>query len=99
MLPPNPPQALGLVEPADEPQTLELRVGQRFEHDSNVFRLSSSADTAALLGTSSRSDVYGVTTLGMKFDKRYSLPVSDTNWQPALEQDGRSLRVALLYAF
>jgi outer membrane receptor protein involved in Fe transport len=33
------------------------------------------------------------------FDKRYSLPVSDTNWQPALEQDGRSLRVALLYAF
>lgn len=73
MLPPNPPQALGLVEPADEPQTLELRVGQRFEYDSNVFRLSDSADTAALLGTSSRSDMYGVTTLGVKFDKRYSL--------------------------
>jgi exopolysaccharide biosynthesis operon protein EpsL len=69
----TPPQSLGLVEPVDASQTLELRVGQRFEYDSNVFRLSSSADTAALLGTSSRSDLYGVTTLGMKFDKRYSL--------------------------
>ncbi|MEY3461062.1 MAG: hypothetical protein RLZZ03_715 [Pseudomonadota bacterium] len=73
MLPPTPPQALGLVEPADEPQTLEFRVGQRFEYDSNVFRLSDSADTVDSLGTSSRSDMYGVTTLGMKFDKRYSL--------------------------
>ena len=72
-LPPAPPQALGLIAPSDEPQTLEFRAGQRFEHDSNVFRLADGADTAALLGTSSRSDMYGVTTLGMKFDKRYSL--------------------------
>ena len=72
-LPQTPPQALGLVQPSDESQTLEFRVGQRFEYDSNVFRLAEVANAAALLGTSSRSDVYGVTTLGMKFDKRYSL--------------------------
>jgi len=57
----------------ETPQTLELRVGQRFEYDSNVFRLADSADAQALLGTTSRSDLYGVTSLGMKFDKQYSL--------------------------
>ena len=59
-LPPTPPQALGLVESEGEAQTLEFRIGQRFEYDSNVFRLSDAADTAALLGTGSRSDMYGV---------------------------------------
>lgn len=33
------------------------------------------------------------------FDKRYDDPGADTNWQNALEQDGRSLRVKLLYRF
>ena len=33
------------------------------------------------------------------FDKRYAHPGADTNWQNALEQDGRSVRVSLLYKF
>jgi outer membrane receptor protein involved in Fe transport len=33
------------------------------------------------------------------FDRRYDDPGADTNWQNTLEQDGRSLRVKLLYRF
>ena len=33
------------------------------------------------------------------FDKRYAQPGSNGNWQNALEQDGRSVRVNLLYKF
>jgi outer membrane receptor protein involved in Fe transport len=33
------------------------------------------------------------------FDKRYEHPGADTNWQNALEQDGRSARVKLSYRF
>ncbi|MDB5929094.1 MAG: hypothetical protein JWR60_801 [Polaromonas sp.] len=58
---------------ADELDTLQFKVGQSVQHDSNVFRLSESANTAALLGTSSRSDTIGVTTVGAKIDKSYSL--------------------------
>ena len=47
------------------PDTLQFRVGQTVEHDSNVFRLPDSATR--------QSDTYGVTTLGLKFDKRYGL--------------------------
>ena len=38
----------------------------------------------------------GVTNL---FDKRYAHPGSDANWQRAIEQDGRSLRVQWLQRF
>ncbi len=40
-------------------------------------------------------------TLGIYnlFDQRYSQPASDTNWQTALEQDGRSLRLKIVQAF
>ena len=33
------------------------------------------------------------------FDKRYSLPAADTNWQDAIEQDGRSLRLSVQVGF
>ncbi len=33
------------------------------------------------------------------FDKRYSLPAADSNWQNTLEQDGRSVRLQMLYRF
>lgn len=33
------------------------------------------------------------------FDQRYAHPGADTNWQNALEQDGRSVRVKLSYHF
>lgn len=50
--------------PSDLPPTLQFRVGQSLTRDSNVFR---SPDAVR------RSDTYGVTTLGAKLDKRYSL--------------------------
>jgi len=58
---------------ADEFDTLQFKVGQSFQHDSNVFRLSDSANTAAILGQSGRSDTVSITTLGVKLDKTYSL--------------------------
>lgn len=33
------------------------------------------------------------------FDKRYAQPGADTNWQNALEQDGRSVRLKASYRF
>jgi exopolysaccharide biosynthesis operon protein EpsL len=62
-----------LVAQADELDTLQLRVGQSFQHDSNVFRLSDSANPQAVLGRPERSDTIGVTTAGIKLDKPYSL--------------------------
>ena len=47
------------------PDVLLFRVGQTLEHDSNIFRLPASS--------SRQADTYGVTTLGMKLDKRYGL--------------------------
>ncbi len=65
--------ALPLLAQADGLDTLQFRVGQSVEHDSNVFRLSDSANTQAQLGTAERSDTVAVTTLGVKPDKSYSL--------------------------
>lgn len=58
---------------ADEQDTLQFRVGQSVQRDSNVFRLSDSANTQALLGTSNRSDTIAITSLGVKIDKPYGL--------------------------
>jgi outer membrane receptor protein involved in Fe transport len=33
------------------------------------------------------------------FDKRHALPNADSNWQNALDQDGRSVRVRLAYRY
>lgn len=58
---------------ADEFDTFQFKVGQSLQHDSNVFRLSDSANTAAVLGKPERSDTIAVTTVGVKVDKTYSL--------------------------
>lgn len=49
---------------SDLPPTLQFRVGQSVMRDDNVFR---SPEATKL------SDTYGMTTLGVKLDKRYSL--------------------------
>ncbi len=49
---------------ADELDTLQWRAGQSVQNDNNVFRTPDSARV---------SDTIGVTTLGVKIDKRYSL--------------------------
>lgn len=75
------------------PDTLQFRVGQSVERDSNIFRLSD--------GSSPTSDTYGVTTLGLKFDKRYSLQriELEVNAQDYRYQDNTTLDfTALNYA-
>jgi len=75
------------------PDTLQFRVGQSVERDSNIFRLSD--------GSSPTSDTYGVTTLGVKFDKRYSLQriELEVNAQDYRYQDNTALDfTALNYA-
>ncbi|MDB5870412.1 MAG: hypothetical protein JWP96_2744 [Polaromonas sp.] len=67
---------LGLISTdawADELDTLQFKAGQSVQYDSNVFRLSESANNFAVLGTPARSDTIAVTTLGLKIDKPYSL--------------------------
>ena len=71
------PLALAAMLPVaghtDELDTLQFRAGQSFQHDSNVYRLSDSTNTLSLPGRPERSDTIGITTFGVKFDKRYSL--------------------------
>ena len=37
--------------------------------------------------------------IGNLFDKRYAQPGADSNWQNALEQDGRAIRMQATYRF
>lgn len=58
------PELPPFSQPSDLPPILQFRVGQSLMRDSNVFRSPEATR---------RSDIYGMTTLGVKFDKRYSL--------------------------
>jgi exopolysaccharide biosynthesis operon protein EpsL len=61
---------------ADELDTLQFRVGEIVEHDSNVFRFSDTQtpqQTQALIGRTERSDTIMQTSAGVKFNKAYSL--------------------------
>lgn len=73
---PVPLLLLGLLPPvaqADELDTLQFRAGQSVMHDSNVFRLSDSANAQAVIGTPDRDDTVAVTTAGFKINKPYGL--------------------------
>jgi exopolysaccharide biosynthesis operon protein EpsL len=58
---------------ADDLDTLQFRAGQSVMHDSNVFRLSDSANAQALIGTPDRDDTVAVTTAGFKINKPWGL--------------------------
>ncbi|MDQ3061030.1 MAG: putative exosortase B-associated extracellular polysaccharide biosynthesis transporter EpsL [Pseudomonadota bacterium] len=58
---------------ADEFDTLQFRAGATVQHDSNVFRLSDSANAQAVIATPSRSDTAAITTVGVLLNKPYSL--------------------------
>ncbi len=60
----TPPELPPFSAPSDLPPTLQFRLGESLLRDSNVFRSPEATR---------RSDSYGVTTLGVKLDKRYSL--------------------------
>ena len=68
---------------ADEFDTLNLVLSTSITRDSNLFRLSDSADPQAVLGTSRKSDTVVVSALTLRVDKsislqRFQLEVSET---------------------
>lgn len=62
-----------LAARADNLDTLQFKAGQSVTHDSNVFRLSDSANAQAVIGTPDRDDTVAVTTAGFKINKPYGL--------------------------
>lgn len=58
---------------ADELNTLEFLASETLTRDSNVFRLSDSTNTQALLGNSNRADTVALTSAGLKLHKSYGL--------------------------
>ena len=67
---------LGLISPtvrADELDTLQFRAAETLQYDSNVFRLSDTANAQAVIGSPTRSDTVAITTVGVLLNKPYSL--------------------------
>lgn len=63
--------ALGAhAEGADD---FKLRANIGMVHESNLFRLSKGANARALLGRDSPAETVTTSTLGMRYDKAYSL--------------------------
>jgi exopolysaccharide biosynthesis operon protein EpsL len=62
---------------------LEIFVGEAVVRDDNVFRISGQSDPMAVLGTSSKGDVYHTTSFGLGLD----LPVSRQRFHGAVSWD------------
>jgi iron complex outermembrane receptor protein len=102
---PNAPKVLGKLDLTAPLPLAGLHAGYELRYDSSrssldgsrlggyaVSNLTVSADTLA-------PGLELSLTASNLFDKRYAQPAAATNWQNALVQDGRSLRVALALAF
>ncbi len=58
---------------AEGNQDLQFRASAGLAHDSNLFRLPASANAQALIGRASAAETVGITTLGVNYNKAYSL--------------------------
>ena len=82
-----------------------LRAGYELRYDSARLSLDGSRLPAFALSNvhlttgALAKDLDLSLTVSNLFDKRYAHPGADTNWQNALEQDGRSVRLAAQYRF
>ena len=63
----------GTMARAEEGDGLKWIAATSVRHDSNFFRLPSSADTQELIGRSSRAETITTTALGVHYEKSYSL--------------------------
>ena len=68
---------------ADEFDTVNISLSTSLTYDSNLFRLSDSANTQAALGTTTRSDRISISSLVLRIDKslsqqRFQAEVSET---------------------
>ena len=57
----------------DDGDPVDLIAGYSVRHESNLFRLADGADPQATLGESSKSDLVGIATAGIRVNKPYSL--------------------------
>lgn len=102
---PNSPRVLGKLNFSSPLPMAGLRLGYEWQYNSERLSLDGTAlggYALSHLHLSTQALVRGLeVSLGVNnlFDKRYAHPGADTNWQNALVQDGRSLRVNLLYKF
>lgn len=101
----NSPTLLGKLNLSAPLPWAGLRAGYEWRYDGRRLSLDGSelgghALSNLQLGSSALAPglelSIGVLNL---FDKRYAHPAADTNWQNALEQDGRSVRVKASYRF
>ncbi len=60
-------------QPGPEPDTFKFRVDYALQTDSNLQRLSASDNVLAKTGRSSTAERIGISTLGVSFNKAYSL--------------------------
>jgi iron complex outermembrane receptor protein len=101
----NSPKVLGKLNLTAPLPLAGLRAGYELRYDSSrrsldgtrlggyaVSNLNLSTDTLA-------RGLELALTVSNLFDRRYAQPAAATNWQNALEQDGRSLRVSLVQTF
>lgn len=102
----NSPELLGKLAFSAPLPVASLRLGYELQYDSARHTKRKGPDTAGY----AVSNLYLSTDkwvkslelgLGIRnlFDKRYAYPAADTNWQNAIEQDGRSVRLQATYKF
>ena len=102
---PNVPKILGKVNLSAPLPFMGWRAGYELRYDSQRLsldgtRLGGYAVSNLHLSTEALARGLDLSiSIHNLFDKRYSQPASDTNWQNALQQDGRSLRANLGYRF
>ncbi len=101
----NSPKLLGKLNLSAPLPWAGLRAGYEWRYDSQRLTLDGSklgGFAVSNLHLSSEALAKGLElSLGVQnlFDRRYAHPGADINWQNALEQDGRSVRVAATYRF
>jgi len=89
---PNSPKVLGKLNLSGPLPWAGLRAGYELRYDSQRLSLDGSTNRLA----KGLEVGLGIRNL---LDKRYAHPGADTNWQNALEQDGRSVRLQATYRF
>lgn len=101
----NSPKVLGKLNLSAPLQLAGLRAGYELRYDSKRQSLDSSNLGGYAISNLSLSTEALVKRLGLSlsiynlFDKRFEHPGADTNWQNSLAQDGRSVRLKILYSF
>ena len=102
---PNSPKILGKLNLSAPLPFMGWRAGYELHYDSQRLSLNGTklgGYAVSNLHLSTEALAKGLElSVGLRnlFDKRYAHPAADTNWQNALDQDGRSVRVNAVYRF